>query len=474
MAKKGFVLQGSGRTPFPSLSLGERRLILCILDLLALNLGLLWALALRPQYGFDLGLLRAHPQWFGILSFLWLLWAWALDAYEPRIASKTRDSLRAASLALLLSVGILLLVPYLSPPLPPRRWLLFAMFLCPLGAIGAGRGIYLLLLRHPAFLRRLLILGAGWEGRMVLEALREHGDSGLEVVGFVDDGVPMGEEVGGVRVLGDRHRLRDLVSEGGVNTIVVAAGGEVDGELLGILMDCVTMGVEVVPAPLLYEELTGRVPVEFVEGTWHISMPINHPLTKPINRALKRIFDVVLASVGLAFLLLLFPFVALAIKLDSPGPVFYTQWRVGRGGRPFRLYKFRSMVRDAEREGPLWARKGDPRVTRVGKVLRRTHLDEFPQLFNVLKGEMSVVGPRPERPEFVEELSREIPFFSVRHAVKPGMAGWGLVKYGYAASKEDSLMKLQYDLYYIKHWSPWLDLVILLKTVIDTVTFRGR
>ena len=184
--------------------------------------------------------------------------------------------------------------------------------------------------------------------------------------------------------------------------------------------------------------------------------------------------DLILASLGMLVLAVLFPLIALAIYLDSPGPIFYTQERVGKGGRVFRIYKFRSMVPDAEKGRAVWAQENDPRVTRVGRILRRTHLDEFPQFWNILKGEMSAVGPRPERPEFVEELAREIPFYRVRHAVKPGMAGWALVKYGYASSKEDALIRLQYDLYYIKHWSPWLDLVILCKTVVDTLTFRGR
>lgn len=203
-------------------------------------------------------------------------------------------------------------------------------------------------------------------------------------------------------------------------------------------------------------------------------MPLHHPLTRPFNRLVKRIFDIVGATLGLIFLALAFPFIALAIYIDSPGPIFYVQERVGQGGRIFRAYKFRTMVPDAEKNGAVWAQKNDPRVTRVGRILRKTHIDEFPQFINILKGEMSAVGPRPERPEFVEELAREIPFYRVRHAVKPGMAGWALVKYGYASSKEDTVIKLQYDLYYIKHWSVWLDLVILLKTVLDMLTLRGR
>ena len=174
---------------------------------------------------------------------------------------------------------------------------------------------------------------------------------------------------------------------------------------------------------------------------------------------------VVLGGLGLLCLAVLLPFVALAIRLDSPGPIFYVQQRVGIGGRVFRTFKFRSMVAEAEPDGAVWARRGDPRVTRVGRVLRATHVDEFPQLLNVLRGEMSAVGPRPERPEFVEKLAAELPLYRLRHVVKPGMAGWGLIRQGYAGSEQDVLVRLQYDLYYIKHQSLALDLVILLKTI---------
>ena len=226
--------------------------------------------------------------------------------------------------------------------------------------------------------------------------------------------------------------------------------------------------------PVLYEQLTGRVPVEHVGSNWYVAMPIWHPGTGTLYPLLKRLMDIVLASLGLFFLGLAFPLIAAAIYLDSPGPIFYTQERVGKGGRRFRIYKFRTMVPDAEQGKAVWATTNDPRVTRVGRFLRRAHIDEFPQFLNILKGEMSAVGPRPERPEFVEELVQEIPFYRVRHAVKPGMAGWALVKYGYASSKEDALIRLQYDLYYIKHQSLWLDIVILLKTILDTITLQGR
>lgn len=173
-------------------------------------------------------------------------------------------------------------------------------------------------------------------------------------------------------------------------------------------------------------------------------------------------------------LAILLPFIALAIRLDSPGSVFYTQEREGRGGRRFRIIKFRSMVADAERAGKaVWATRDDPRITRVGKFMRRTRLDELPQFVNVLRGEMSIVGPRPERPQFVAQLQEEIPFYRARLSVKPGLTGWAQVKYRYGNTTEDALIKLQYDLYYIKHQSMVLDILILLRTIRVVLGFKG-
>jgi lipopolysaccharide/colanic/teichoic acid biosynthesis glycosyltransferase len=173
-------------------------------------------------------------------------------------------------------------------------------------------------------------------------------------------------------------------------------------------------------------------------------------------------------------LLVLLPFIALAIALDCPGPVFYRQVRSGRGGRQFQVWKLRTMVPNAEEEGkPQWATEEDERVTRVGRILRKTRLDELPQVINVMRGEMSIVGPRPERPEFIEELQERIPFYRTRLTIKPGLTGWAQIFYGYGSTVEDALIKLQYDLYYIRHWSLWLDLYVILKTVGVVLTLRG-
>jgi exopolysaccharide biosynthesis polyprenyl glycosylphosphotransferase len=225
---------------------------------------------------------------------------------------------------------------------------------------------------------------------------------------------------------------------------------------------------------LLYEEVLGRVPVEHLGNKW-LPLPFwNHASTPTFYRLVKRLVDIALGLAGLLILALLFPFVALAIKLESRGPVFYRQERLGRGGKSFQITKFRSMVTNAEQQGKaVWATRDDPRITRVGKLLRRTRLDEFPQVLSVLKGDMSIIGPRPERQQFVDQLQEEIPFYRARLSVKPGLTGWAQVKYRYGSTKEDALVKLQYDLYYIKHQSLLLDLLIILRTIKVMLAFKG-
>jgi lipopolysaccharide/colanic/teichoic acid biosynthesis glycosyltransferase len=225
----------------------------------------------------------------------------------------------------------------------------------------------------------------------------------------------------------------------------------------------------------LYERLTGRVPVEHAGRNLHVVLPLSDSPMQRAFGAAKRLVDILAGLVGLAVLGLAVPWIALANALWSPGSLFYRQSRVGRGGRPFAVVKLRSMVPGAEDDcGAVWAREDDERVTPVGRVLRKTRLDELPQFWNVLRGEMSLIGPRPERPEFVAELAREVPFYQARHAVRPGITGWAQVRYRYGSSTEDTLVKLQYDLYYIKHPSVYLELSILFKTAAVIMGFEGR
>jgi lipopolysaccharide/colanic/teichoic acid biosynthesis glycosyltransferase len=235
------------------------------------------------------------------------------------------------------------------------------------------------------------------------------------------------------------------------------------------------MGIPITTAAMLYERLNGRVPVEQIGRALHVALPFDQSATQRFYLMLRRLFDVCASLVGCILLAMIIPLVWLANRFTSPGPLFYLQERVGKAGQTFWVIKFRSMIVDAEKYvGTVWASENDPRITPVGRLLRKIRLDEIPQFWNILKGEMSLIGPRPERPYFVNQLVQQYPFYRARHAVKPGLTGWAQVKYRYGASAEDSLMKLQYDLYYIKHQGASLDFEILLKTISVVLGFKGR
>lgn len=238
------------------------------------------------------------------------------------------------------------------------------------------------------------------------------------------------------------------------------------------MLECKFSGIDVLDAPSFYEQLTGKLLIEHTKPSWFI---FSDGFKKtPFRCFYKTAFDLLCAIVGLILCAPLLPLIALAIRIDSPGPVFFRQIRIGENGKPFNICKFRTMFRDAEKKtGAVWATKNDSRITRVGRFLRKTRLDELPQIFNVLKGDMSIVGPRPERPEFIKELSQIIPYYVARHAIKPGITGWAQIKYAYGASVEDAVEKLRYDLYYIKHCSLIFDLLIVMETIKVVIFGKG-
>lgn len=319
----------------------------------------------------------------------------------------------------------------------------------------------------------ILIVGTGNVARIVAQEIKNRGRLGFRLVGFVASPSSMENENGGTGdVIGDYSRLSELVDKYNVRNLVVAIedrrGEYPIKEMLGIRVS----GCKVLEWPGFFEKLAGRIPIDNLAPSFFI---FNEGFRKPdIVLFTRRVISMVFAT---GMILLLFPIlfaVACLVKLDSPGPVFYTQTRIGQKGMPFRIIKFRSMREDAESKGgAIWASKDDPRITRIGKYLRLTRLDELPQLFNVLRGDLDLVGPRPERPEFVEKLQSIIPYYSVRHTVRPGLTGWAQVMFTYCGTIEESKEKLQYDLFYIKNMSVKLDLLILFKTVKIVLLGRG-
>jgi exopolysaccharide biosynthesis polyprenyl glycosylphosphotransferase len=436
----------------------------------------LWVWSVRGGAAFGRTYILSQVEWLLFLPALWLFLAALNDFYDLRLASQVRSSgmalLRTTALLLL----IYLVIYFFSPPSSLPRGIVLYHAVSSFVLVGLWRMGYTLLLSRAAFQRRAIVVGAGWAGRTIVQAIRENLASGYQLVGFIDDDpAKQGQAIEGLPVIGTRHDLVPLARAERVSEVILAITHEVHGELFKALMNCQELGIRITLMPLLYEEITGKVPVRHIGESWPAALPLDHPSTGSLFPAFKRGMDIIISIIGLAMLAILFPFVSLAIYIDSPGPIFYVQERVGRVGRTFRAFKFRSMILGAEEEGKaIWAEVRDARVTRVGRFLRATHIDELPQFINVLRGEMSVVGPRPERPEFVAELEKIIPFYRLRHAVRPGMAGWALVNCGYGSSVEDALLKLEYDLYYIKHQSIYLDFLILLKTIGQMLVMRGR
>jgi len=332
------------------------------------------------------------------------------------------------------------------------------------GALVLRRG-FLRSLDSKLLTHRVMVLGTGHDAQAVAAALNEIGSASAWFVGFYP--LPSEEEdvVPADRVLSASEALQTTVARYGVNEVIVALRERRGGVLpLGELLACRLAGVRVTELSSFFERTRGEFPIESLKAS-HLIFGEGFRQGR-VRTFLKHAFDILASLVLLVLAAPVMLITAIAIKLETPGPVIYRQQRVGRGGKLFNVLKFRSMVADAEDDGrPRWATPGDSRVTRVGRFIRHMRIDELPQLFNVLAGDMSLVGPRPERPYFVDQLSGQIPFYGLRHSVKPGVTGWAQVRYSYGATVEDSVRKLQFDLFYVKNHSLILDLVILIETV---------
>lgn len=427
-------------------------------DLLLVNLAALVALWLgiqRSTWWLTAFSWETFLLWFLFLSVLWFLLAQVMDLYNLRVAAAPGRAVRATLGGVLGVVAVYLVLYFIAAPqsLPRHLIIFFAVIAAVL--LGLWRGSFAMALGSGPLARRVLVIGSGPSASKLLEALRQHAGRYYQVAAVIDPDVPTPAEA-----------ARRILAAPVPDEVILSQSGELSDPVLSALVVQREQGVQIVNMATVFEELTGRVPVEHVGNTWSMVLPLEQDATRGLNGFLKRALDVVLGAAGLVLALPLWPLIALAIWLDSPGEILVRQARVGQGGRVFTLYKFRTMIADAEGDGvPLWAQENDPRVTRVGRLLRRFKLDEVPQFLNVLRGEMSLVGPRPERPELVEHLAREIPFYRLRHVVRPGLTGWAAICFRYGRSVEDALVKLQYDLYYIKHQSLFLDALILAKTI---------
>ena len=479
---------GRGRVWLPSLGLrvSERKLLLVIIDVFVLSISLIVSLLLRTELLPNMLAIWLNLKWFVTLAILWGIVATLLRLYDlSRAADPALGVILAAGAAGFTSL-IYLTIPWLTPPLENRSQG-FIFVIASVLLIGLWRLVYAQLFVQPVFQHRAVVVGAGNSGRALAQALenREQKRNGVrrystghELVGFVDDDPEKtGSTILGIPVLGTSSRLLQIVREQDVDEVIVAITDTeaIEPALFEAVLDCREVGIPVVTMTAAYERLTGRVAFEHASRNIALATGQEEAPYLRFYGLLKRIIDLAGALIGLVVLIALSPFVFLMNAIDSRGPLFFRQRRVGRGGKVIGIVKFRSMVPEAENtSGAVWASVDDSRVTLAGRWLRRTHLDELPQLFNVIRGDMSLIGPRPERPEFVEKLSREIPFYRARHSVRPGITGWAQIHQDYGDSIEGAREKLEYDLYYIKNAGPILDTLIMLRTVTKVLALRGR
>ena len=397
------------------------------------------------------------------------------DLYDLRTLSDRRATVTALLQALGVASLVLAFLYYWVPSLIIGRGVVVIASVLIVAIIAGWRIAFdwLSLTLEPA--ERLLILGTNAAAvDLARELFARRRELGVELVGFVDsDPGRVGTPLINPGIIGTVGDIPSIVRQHRVDRVVVSlsdARGKLSmEELLRIKLKD---GVRFDHLASVYEEYTGKIAVENLRPSWLIFSEGFR--RQRAQAAVKRSFDVLCAAFGLAVAAPVMAVVAVAIRRTSAGPALYTQRRVGMDGRTFIIYKFRSMRADAEQEtGAVWSTEGDPRVTPLGRFLRRTRLDELPQLWNVLHGDMSIVGPRPERPEFVSDLTEQIPFYGQRHAVRPGVTGWAQVRHSYGASVEDALQKLQYDLFYIKHISLTFDLFVVLETIKTVLVRRG-
>jgi exopolysaccharide biosynthesis polyprenyl glycosylphosphotransferase len=439
---------------------------------------LVWALYFwasgDPWVEFSQAFVQRTPAWFFLLPFLWLFLM--VELYDEHRASNWRETVRGITTAAFIGLVIYMILYFTSTPkaLPRRGVAGFVIAVAMLTLLW--RLVYIRVFTTPRFMHRVLLVGAGETGTIILKIVKNLLPPPFYLVGIIDDDPQkIGKSIEEHTVFGGSDHLLEVIAEQKITNLIVAISGQMRGQMFQALLDAQERGVEIIRMPVAYEELLGRVPIRYLEADWILRSFVDQTRINRSYELLKRLLDICGGLAGVCIILLTLPFLGLAILIDSGLPIFYSQIRSGRGDQPYRIIKYRTMRQNAEPNGlPQWAEENDARATRVGRFLRRTHLDELPQFINVLRGEMSLVGPRAERPELVAWFQRHVPFYRARLLVKPGITGWAQINFGYASTIEETIVKLEYDLYYIKRRNLWLDILILGRTPATVLGLRGR
>ncbi len=461
-------------SPKPNIhfELSERMVLLRVFDSFFILFGLV---SVGEVFSFNyFQLSPTNWYWLFVLFGYYHLFATILEMYNLHKASRTEQIIQNVVVVSSLTVLFFLLTPFFTPVLPDNRLQIVYFYLAVTLSLLAWRFCYVYFVSSPRFHKNILFVGSSEEVNLMTKTIKKEAP-GYHISGAV---ITSDEEKAVLPNVNKIHinKLFSTVSYHRVSEIIVASNSKDDfsQEVVDKLIQLLEKGIVIREYTHVYEELTSRVPLQYIGKEFYKYFPFSRSNQNRLYLFFSRIIDVVLSLIGLLGFSLVIPFIFIGNALANKGPLFYVQERVGRNGVPFRIFKLRSMVVDAEKSGAVWAQENDPRITPFGHFLRKSRLDEMPQFINVLKGEMSMIGPRPERPMFVSDLAKVIPFYEVRHMIKPGVTGWAQVSTEYGASEEDSLEKLQYDLYYIKHRSAFMDINIIFKTLSTILFFRGR
>ncbi|MBN4047315.1 exopolysaccharide biosynthesis polyprenyl glycosylphosphotransferase [bacterium AH-315-P13] len=452
----------------------ERKILLRILDVLAVFGGLY---VISYSFEFDyFTITKENWTWSIVLMVYLSIFGSVFELYDLQKSSQFDTVFRNVILTVSITVLFYLLTPIITPFLPVKRIQIIYFYLAIISSMFLWRVIYITFFASSRFYKKVIILGEISNIENVVKTISES-DPNYKIIGFVNSEKL---EIDTIKFKGLIEYLPEdlprIIKTKKVSELVVAITNpnNITAEIYNQLTSLLEQGLTIREYTQVFEEITKRVPIQFVEKDFYKYFPFSRSNQNKLYLFFHRVMDIVFSTIGIIFGIILTPFIIIGNLLANRGTLFYTQERIGKYGKPFKIIKFRTMIKNAENLGVVWADKKDKRVTTFGRFLRNTRIDEIPQFFNVLKGEMSIIGPRPERPFFVKVLSVIIPFYETRHTIKPGLSGWAQVNSRYGSTVEDSLNKLQYDLYYIKHRNFFLDINIIVKTLSTIIYYRGQ
>jgi exopolysaccharide biosynthesis polyprenyl glycosylphosphotransferase len=454
--------------------ISERKVLLRFFDIIAVLIGLY---AIGYSFEFDyFKITKEYWFWSVILSVYLTVFGTIFELYNLKQSSKLDTTFKNIILTVSITVLFYLLTPIVTPVLPENRLQIIYFYLAIVASVFLWRIAYTTFISSPRFYKRVLVLGEISNVENIVKTFSTS-DPNYKIVGFINSDNTHKDSVKftGLKEY-KQDELQSVIKKESISEIVIAINDSdsITPQIYSKLTILLEKGFTIREYTQVFEEVTKRVPVQFVGKDFYKYFPFSRSNQNKLYMFYHRGMDIICSVIGILCGIILLPLVIIGNLIGNRGSLFYTQKRIGKHGKPFTIIKLRTMIENAEKGGVKWADKNDSRVTSFGRFLRNTRLDEIPQFINVLKGEMSIIGPRPERPFFVNELSKVIPFYETRHTVKPGLSGWAQVNSRYGSSVEDSLIKLQYDLFYIKHRSFFLDINIIVKTLNTMIYYRGQ